>query len=67
MLCAVLITGVAWTPVMFITSLPSVVGALSVHVTVVGVILLGLIGMAVFIYAMVSYTFSYLLLMDLRQ
>ena len=67
LLCAVLITGVAWTPVMFITSLPSVVGALSVHVTVVGVILLSLIGMAVFIYAMVSYTFSYLLLMDLRQ
>jgi len=31
------------------------------------VILLSLIGMAVFIYAMVSYTFSYLLLMDLRQ
>jgi len=26
-----------------------------------------LIGMAVFIYAMVSYTFSYLLLMDLRE
>ena len=67
LLCAVLITGVAWTPIIFITSLPSVVGPLSVHVTFMGLFITSLIGMAVFIYAMVSYTFSYLLLMDLRE
>jgi len=32
-----------------------------------GLVITSLIGMAVFIYAMVSYTFSYLLLMDLRE
>jgi hypothetical protein len=66
LLCATLITGVAWTPIMFITSLPSVAGPLSVHVTWTGVILFSLIGSALFIYAMVSYAFAYLLLMARR-
>ena len=64
---AALITFTVWTPLMMITSLPLVGGALIVRLTLPGMILLSLLGIILFIYFMVAYTFSYLLLIDRRD
>lgn len=60
--CAAAITLVAWTPIMFITSLPFVGGALAARVTLRGVIVLTLLGVILFVYVMVSYVFAYFVL-----
>jgi hypothetical protein len=66
-LCAASITIVAWTPMMFMTSLSSVGGALAARISLPLVLVLSLTGIILFIYLIVSYTFSYLLLIDRRQ
>ena len=65
--CAAAITLVAWTPIMFITSLPFVGGALAARVTLRGVIVLTLLGVILFVYIMVSYVFAYFVLIDRKD
>lgn len=65
--CATVITVVAWTPVMFLTSLPSIGGAVAARITLPVILILSLIGLILFLYLMVSYTFSYLILFDRRD
>lgn len=65
--CAALITLVAWTPIMFLTSLPSVGGALAARVSLPVIILVGIIGVALFVYFMVSYAFAYFLVIDQKD
>jgi hypothetical protein len=62
--CAALITLVAWTPIMLMTSLPSIGGALVARVSLPMISIVSLIGVALFVYAMVSYVFAYFLLID---
>ena len=62
--CAALITLVAWTPIMLMTSLPSIGGALAARVSLPMIFIASLIGVALFLYAMVSYVFAYFLLID---
>ena len=61
---AALITFVAWTPIMLMTSLPSIGGALAARVSLPMMSVVSLIGVALFVYAMVSYVFAYFLLID---
>lgn len=65
--CAAVITLVAWTPIMFMTSLPFVGGALVARVTLPGIMVMSLIGVALFVYVMVSYAFAYFVLIDRRD
>jgi hypothetical protein len=67
LVCAAVVTLVAWTPIMFMTSLPFVGGALAARVTLPGIIVLSLIGAALFVYAMVSYAFAYFVLIDRKD
>lgn len=62
--CAALITIGAWTPIMLMTSLPSIGGALTARLSLPMIIMASLIGVALFVYAMVSYVFAYFLLID---
>jgi hypothetical protein len=62
--CAALITLAAWTPIMLMTSLPSIGGALAARVSLPMIFIASLIGVALFVYAMVSYVFAYFLLID---
>lgn len=65
--CAAVITVIAWTPVIFLTSLPSIGGAMAARITLPLILVLSLIGLILFLYLMVSYTFSYLILFDRRD
>jgi hypothetical protein len=67
LVCAAVMTLVAWTPIMFMTSLPFVGGALAARVTLPGIIVLSLIGVALFVYVMVSYVFAYFVLIDRKD
>ncbi|MDQ6735961.1 MAG: hypothetical protein M3Z35_17915 [Nitrospirota bacterium] len=67
LVCATISTLVAWTPIMFMTSLPFVGGALAARVTLPGIIVMSLIGSALFVYVMVSYAFAYLVLIDRKD
>jgi hypothetical protein len=51
---------------MLMTSLPSIGGALAARVSLLTIIIVSLIGVVVFVYAMVSYVFAYFLLIDRR-
>ena len=62
--CAAFITLVAWTPIMLITSLPSIGGALAARVGLPTIVMVSVIGLALFVYTMVSYVFAYFLLID---
>ena len=65
--CATVITVVAWAPVIFVASLPSIGGAIAARLTLPLILGLSLIGLILFLYLMVSYTFSYLILVDRRD
>jgi hypothetical protein len=67
LVCAAVMTLVAWTPIMFMTSLPFVGGALAARVTLPGIIVLSLIGVALFVSVMVSYAFAYFVLIDRKE
>lgn len=65
--CATVITLVAWAPMIWLTSLPSMGGPMAARITLPLVLVLTFIGLILFLYLMVAYTFSYLILFDRRE